>query len=51
MENYPSAASLIKLLFKVLYDFEDVAGYTPAAVGQSDEWSITISSAGESCKN
>jgi hypothetical protein len=34
-------------LFQILCDIEDVAGYTPAAVGESAEWTAIVSAADE----
>jgi hypothetical protein len=36
------------LLFNVLCNIEDLAGFTPVPVAQSEEWAIIISSAEES---
>jgi hypothetical protein len=36
-----------KQLLKILCDTEDVAGYTPASVGQSDEWTSIVHTAEE----
>jgi galactose-1-phosphate uridylyltransferase len=33
----------LKLLFKVLCDIKDVARYTPASVGESEQWSSIVS--------
>jgi hypothetical protein len=35
IENYPDAYFQYRQLFKVLCTIEDVAGYTPTAVGES----------------
>jgi hypothetical protein len=32
-------------LFKVLCDIGDLAGYTPASVGESEEWAAIVRSA------
>jgi hypothetical protein len=37
VDKYPDAAPTMKLLLKVLYDIEDLADFTPAPVGQSEE--------------
>jgi hypothetical protein len=42
LEQFPDADELLKQLFKVLCDIEDVAGYTPASVGESDQWSVIV---------
>jgi hypothetical protein len=48
---YPDAASPLKLLFKVLCDIEDLAGCTPASVGESVEWATVVSQAEENRAN
>jgi hypothetical protein len=35
----------MQLFFNVLRDIEELASYTPASVGESEEWADTISSA------
>jgi hypothetical protein len=35
--QFPDADAQLKQLFKVLCDIEDVAGYTPAPVGESEK--------------
>jgi hypothetical protein len=35
--QYPDADAQLKQLFKLLCDIEDVAGYTPASVVDSDQ--------------
>jgi hypothetical protein len=42
LEQSPDADAQLKQLFKVLCDIEDVAGYTPASVGESDQWSVIV---------
>jgi hypothetical protein len=37
--------------FKVLCDIEDVAGYTPASVGDSDQWSSIVKTAEDNRQN
>jgi hypothetical protein len=32
-----------RLLYKTLCDIEDVAGYTPAAVGETAKWTAIVS--------
>jgi hypothetical protein len=34
-----------RLLYKTLYDIENVAAYTPAAVGKSTKWTAVVSTA------
>jgi hypothetical protein len=41
----------LKQLFKVLFDIENVAGYTPASVGGSDQWSSIVNTAEENRQN
>jgi hypothetical protein len=41
----------LKQLFKVLCDIEDIAGCTPALVGDSDLWSSIVKSAEENKRN
>jgi hypothetical protein len=41
----------LKQLFKVLCDIEDVAGYTPASVGDSDQWSSIVNTAEDNRQN
>jgi hypothetical protein len=38
----------MKLLFKVVCDIEDLSGFTPAPVGQSEELAPMVRSADES---
>jgi hypothetical protein len=45
--QFPDADAQLKQLFRVLCDIEDVAGYTPASVGDSEQWSSMISAAEE----
>jgi hypothetical protein len=47
----PNADVQLKQLFKVLCYIEDVAGYIPASVGDSDQWSSIINTAEENRKN
>jgi hypothetical protein len=42
LNQSPDADAHLKQLFKVLCDIEDVAGYTPASVGDRDQWSSTV---------
>jgi hypothetical protein len=44
LNQSPDADAQLKQLFKVLCD-EDVAGYTPASVGDSDQWSSIVNTA------
>jgi hypothetical protein len=45
--QYPDADTQHRLLFKVVCDTEDVAGYTPPVVRESAEWTAIISAAEE----
>jgi hypothetical protein len=47
----PDADAQLKQLFKVLCDIEGVAGYTPALVGDSDQWPSIVSTAEENMQN
>jgi hypothetical protein len=46
-QQHPDADAQLKELFKVLGDIEDVAGHTPASVGESSEWAAIVNSAEE----
>jgi hypothetical protein len=49
--QFPDADAQLKQLFKLLCDIEDVAGYTPASVGDSDQWSSIVNTAEENQLN
>jgi hypothetical protein len=49
--QHPDAEQQLRQLFKVLCDIEDVAGYTPASVGESEQWSSIVSTVEENCAN
>jgi hypothetical protein len=51
LSQSPDADAQLKQLFKVLYDIEDVVGYTPASVGDSDQWSSIVNAAEENRRN
>jgi hypothetical protein len=51
VKMYPDAASPLKLIFKVTCDIEDLAGCTPASVGESVEWATIVSQAEENRAN
>jgi hypothetical protein len=38
IKNYADADTQYRQLFKVLCSIEDVAGFTPAEIGESTEW-------------
>jgi hypothetical protein len=40
MNKYPEAASVVLQAYKVLSDIENLAGCTPAKVGESSEWTL-----------
>jgi hypothetical protein len=43
--QFPNAVAQLKQLFKSLCDIEDVAGNTPALVGDSEQWSSIVNEA------
>jgi hypothetical protein len=45
--RFPDADSQLKQLFKLLCNIEGAAGYTPASVGGSEEWSSIVNAAEE----
>jgi hypothetical protein len=47
IEKYPDADTQYRQLYSALCTTEDVAGYTPAVVGESAEWTAIVSSAEE----
>jgi hypothetical protein len=49
--QFPNADAQLKQLFKVVCDIEDVAGYTPASVGESQEWSAIVNTADDNRQN
>jgi hypothetical protein len=49
--RFPEAAAQLKKLFNVLGDIEGVAAYTPASVGNSEQWSEIVNSAVENRQN
>jgi hypothetical protein len=51
MVKHPDADAQYRQLFKVLCDIEDVAGYTPAEVGESAEWTVIVSAAEDNRAN
>jgi hypothetical protein len=51
MGRFPDADAQLKQLFKVLCDIEDVAGYNPASVGESEQWSSIVSAAEDKRQN
>jgi hypothetical protein len=51
LSQSPDADEQLKQLFKVLCDIEDLAGYTLASVGDSDQWSSIVNTAEENRQN
>jgi hypothetical protein len=49
--QFPDANAQLKKLFNVLGDIEGVAVYTPASVGNSDQWSAIVNSAEDNRQN
>jgi hypothetical protein len=49
--QFPDADAQLKQLFKVTCDIEDMARYTPASVGESEQWSSIASKAEENRQN
>jgi hypothetical protein len=49
--QFPDADAQLKQLFKVVCDIEDVPGYTPASVGESQEWSAIVNTADDNRQN
>ena len=49
--EFPEAEAQLKQLLQVLRDIEDVAGCTPAPVGDSEQWSSIVSETDENGQN
>jgi hypothetical protein len=49
--QFPDADAQLQQLFKVVCDIEDVAAYTPASVGKSEQWSSIVNIADENSQN
>jgi hypothetical protein len=49
--QFPDADAQLKQLLKVIYYIEEMARYTPASVGESEQWSTTVSTAEENTQN
>jgi hypothetical protein len=47
----PNVKAKLKKLFKVLCNIEDMAGYTPASVGESDVWTSIVNAAEDNWEN
>jgi hypothetical protein len=50
-KQYPEAETQYRRLFDILCDIEDVASFTPAAVGESAEWAAIVSAADDNRDN
>jgi hypothetical protein len=50
-KQYPDAETQYRRLFNILCDIEDVASFTPAAVGESAEWAAIVSAANDNRVN
>jgi hypothetical protein len=49
--QFPAADAQLKQMFKLLCDIEDVAGYAPASVGDSEQWSSIVNAAEDNQTN
>jgi hypothetical protein len=49
--QFPDADTQLKQLFNILCDIEDVAGYIPASVSGSEQWSSIVSTTEENRQN
>jgi hypothetical protein len=49
--QFPDADAQLKQLLKVIRDIEEMARYTPASVGESEQWSTIVSRAEENRQN
>jgi hypothetical protein len=49
--QFPDANAHLKQLLKVIRDIEEMARYTPASVGESEQWSTIVSMAEENRQN
>jgi hypothetical protein len=47
LDQHPEAEPQLIRLFKVLCDIEDVSGFTPASVGENQDWSFIVSTVEE----
>jgi hypothetical protein len=45
VQQYPDAHTQLKQLFNLLGDIENLAGQTPATVGESAEWAAIVNAA------
>jgi hypothetical protein len=51
MNKFPESASAVQQVHKVLSDFEILAKFTPANVGESSEWITIVNNAEENRAN
>jgi hypothetical protein len=51
MNKYPEAVSLVKQVCKILNDTENLAGCTPAEVGERSQWIFIVNSTEENKAN
>jgi hypothetical protein len=51
MGQFPGTDTQLKQLLKVIRDIEEMARYTPASVGESEQWSSVVSTAEERGQN
>jgi hypothetical protein len=49
--QFPDANAQLKQLFKVICDIEEMARYTPASVGDSEQWSPIVSTVEQNRQN
>jgi hypothetical protein len=42
VQQYPDGDAQLKQFFNLLGDIEDLAGHTPASVGESTEWAVIV---------
>jgi hypothetical protein len=43
--QFPDAEAQLKQLLKVIRDIEEMARYTPASVGENEQWSTIVNTA------
>jgi predicted O-linked N-acetylglucosamine transferase (SPINDLY family) len=49
--QFPDADAQLKQLLKIIHDIEEMARYTPASVGESEQWSTIVSTVEENRQN
>jgi hypothetical protein len=47
LKQYPDADTQYRLLYTTMCNIENLAGFTPAAVGESTQWSEIVNTAEE----